>query len=119
MAKDHPDPAVESYVESAESDIRPILDSLLALVRETLPDAEESVKWGRPVFTLERDVCYVAKARAHDSLGFYEGAEIDDPRGLLQGSGKKLRHVKVEVGAPVPEDELRKLLEGARELVAG
>lgn len=111
-----PDPAVESYIASATPEVRSILDELLALVRTTLPEAQETIKWGRPVFSADHDICYVAKARTHASLGFYRGADLDDSRGLLEGSGRKLRHVKVGVGAAVPRNALRDLLNAARDL---
>jgi len=33
--------------------------------------------------------------KSHVNLGFYHGASLNDPAGLLEGTGKKLRHVKV------------------------
>jgi hypothetical protein len=39
--------------------------------------------------------CYIGAYRDHVNLGFYYGAELSDPEHLLEGSGKKLRHIKV------------------------
>lgn len=107
------DPAVESYVASARPGVQAVLRELLALVRQTLPEAEETIKWGRPVFSGGRDVCYLAKAREHATLGFYGGAELDDPAGILEGTGRKLRHVKVGVGADIPRSTLESFLRAA------
>lgn len=38
---------------------------------------------------------YIAVQSAHVNLGFYHGASLADPAGLLEGTGKELRHVKV------------------------
>ncbi len=41
---------------------------------------------------------YVAVFRAHANVGFFQGAEPEDPTGLLEGSGKQMRHVKAKPG---------------------
>ncbi|MEP7097977.1 MAG: DUF1801 domain-containing protein [Dokdonella sp.] len=38
---------------------------------------------------------YIAVQDSHVNLGFYHGTSLPDPTGLLQGNGKKLRHVKI------------------------
>ena len=39
--------------------------------------------------------CWIAPARRHVSLGFYHGVDVPDPDGLLEGTGKRMRHVKI------------------------
>ena len=46
-------------------------------------------------------------------IGFYRGALLDDPAGLLEGAGKRMRHVKVRWGAPLDEHALQALLVAA------
>ncbi len=41
---------------------------------------------------------YVNAFKAHVNLGFYQGAVLDDPAGLLLGDGKLMRHVKLRPG---------------------
>lgn len=86
---------VEAFIRQASPAVRPVLRDLQQLIREALPDASEEIKWGRPVYSLNRIVCYLAAAEDHANLGFYRGAELKDPKHLLQGDGKKLRHIKV------------------------
>ena len=40
-------------------------------------------------------VCYVAATKGYLSLGFFNGAALADPEGILEGKGKKMRHIKV------------------------
>ncbi len=47
------------------------------------------------------------------NLGFYKGAELADPAGLLEGTGKKLRHVKVRSIKDAERTEIRTLIEEA------
>lgn len=94
-SKKQPEIPVEEFIRNASPTVRPLLQDLRELVREELPDAREEIKWGRPVYSLNHIVCYLAAAGDHANLGFYRGIELDDPKGLLQGEGKKLRHIKV------------------------
>jgi hypothetical protein len=49
----------------------------------------------------------------HVNLGFYYGAGLPDPEGLLEGSGKELRHIKIHTLEQVKQPAVRKLVEEA------
>jgi hypothetical protein len=51
----------------------------------------------------------------HVNVGFFRGAEIADPDGLLEGTGKFMRHVKLRPGTPIDEGALTRLIETAYE----
>jgi hypothetical protein len=59
--------------------------------------------------------CYIGLHRAHVNLGFYYGAQLPDPQGLLEGTGMSMRHIKVhkveELDQPALSDLIRKSLE--------
>src|SRR5437868_15506352 len=57
--------------------------------------------------------CYISAQKDGVNLGFYYGAELSDPDGLLQGTGKLLRHVKIRESAAIRNAALRKLLQVA------
>ena len=56
---------------------------------------------------------YVNVFRAHANVGFFHGAELLDPLGLLEGSGKRMRHVKVKPIADVNAGALDALIDAA------
>ena len=56
---------------------------------------------------------YVNVFPDHVTVGFYRGASLDDPAGLLQGSGRFMRHVKVQPGRDVDGAALQALIEAA------
>jgi hypothetical protein len=56
---------------------------------------------------------YVNAFRAHVNVGFFRGAEIADPDGLLQGTGKRMRHVKLRPGDEIDAGALTRLIETA------
>jgi hypothetical protein len=69
------------------------------IVRRAVPDANEVVYhgalcYGRGAKRSELEV-YISFHSAHVDLGFYRGARLADPDGLLCGDGKQMRHIKV------------------------
>ncbi len=56
---------------------------------------------------------YVAAFTAHVNVGFFHGADLPDPTDLLEGSGKRMRHVKLRWGQPVDEAALGALIAAA------
>jgi hypothetical protein len=57
--------------------------------------------------------CYISASKDHANLGFYYGAELPDPEGLLGGTGKLLRHVRITRPEDVDRPALRRLVEAA------
>ena len=76
-------------------------------VRELLHDGQPTACASDAAFG------YVNVFTSHVNVGFFKGAELPDPAGLLQGSGKSMRHVKLKAGEPVDENALRALIAAA------
>jgi hypothetical protein len=58
---------------------------------------------------------YIAPQTKHVNLGFYHGAALKDPTGLLDGTGKNLRHVKISTLAEVSKKQIGDLLKASLE----
>jgi hypothetical protein len=58
---------------------------------------------------------YIAPQTKHVNLGFYRGAALKDPSGLLEGAGKNLRHIKIRSLAEVSKKALGDLLKASLE----
>ncbi len=76
-------------------------------VRELLHDGWPTACAGDAAFA------YASVHAEHVNIGFYRGAELPDPAGLLQGSGKRMRHVKLKTGEDVDEEALHALIAAA------
>lgn len=78
------------------------------------PDVVELLHDGHPTVCVG-DVAfgYVNAFTAHVNVGFFLGADLPDPHGLLQGTGKFMRHVKVHPGEPLNETALLELISAA------
>lgn len=103
---------IEDYVAARRGPVAELLEALRQLVKATLPEAKEGMKWGAPVFFDARGepIIYLYGGRDHANLGFVQGAELKDPEGILEGTGKSGRHVKVFPGEPIPGDVLKALI---------
>jgi hypothetical protein len=78
------------------------------------PDVRELLHDGCPTACVEDTAfAYVGAFTTHVNVGFFRGASLKDPAGLLEGSGKRMRHVKLRWGEPVNEAALTALIEAA------
>jgi hypothetical protein len=83
-------------------------------MRRCGPDVRELLHDGCPVACVgDAPFGYVNAFKAHASVGFYYGAMLADPASLLEGAGKRMRHVKLRLGKELDVDALRDLIEAA------
>jgi len=108
----------DEYFVGQTGVVRDTLIALRSLVKATLPKATEGFKWGAPVYIDPHGypLCYLFGLRDHVNLGFPSGAQLEDPRGLLEGSGKQGRHIKFFEPGDIRKTALRELLRGAARL---
>ena len=107
----HPD--VEAWVSAADP-LRQLAGAWFERLRTAGPDVRELLHDGHPTACVQDAAfAYVDAFAGHVNLGFYEGAALDDPAGLLEGSGKRMRHVKLRWGQPVDESALAGLIAAA------
>ena len=83
-------------------------------MRDCGDDARELLHDGHPTACVgDAAFAYVNAFTAHVNVGFFRGAEIADPDGLLEGHGKFMRHVKLRPGHRVDAKALMTLIETA------
>jgi hypothetical protein len=68
---------------------------LIDLVRRAAPEATLAIKWAQPVFDDHGPFAYIKPAKAHLTFGFWRGAELGDPKHLLETSGSRMAHMKL------------------------
>jgi hypothetical protein len=105
------DPAIDAYVSSERGALGDILSQTVDLIRATVPAHDEIVRHGAPQFCVEGEpFCYLVGFTRHVNLGFCEGAAFKDPDGLLEGTGKQMRHVKLSPSRAIAPAKLARLL---------
>jgi hypothetical protein len=107
---------IDEYVEKAGK-LKDVVKGLRALVKKTLAGSEEYVNpWKIPSFDSNGTVCGFMTGKEHVTFIFLRGAALPDPEGLLEGTGKSVRHVKVRTVADVKKPALKKLIMEAAKL---
>ena len=105
---------IEDFLAGYPASIAELGRALRSFVREAAPDSAESLHLGWKViaFGRARKFCAVAPHANWVNLQFHDGAALDDPDGLLTGTGKSMRHVKV-AGRDALDGGLRALIADA------
>ncbi len=62
------------------------------------------------------DISTLDPVRRSDATRFWRGADLDDPKRLLKGTGTKMRHIKVASVADIPKTQIRSWVRQAMEL---
>lgn len=112
----------EEALSGSSSQVREIADRLRALIIDVYPEVVE-VPWPKQKIIgyvvgpkkMSEHFCYIGAYRAHVNLGFYYGAELADPLGLMEGTGKNLRHIKVKNIEKVDQPALRDIIQDSLE----
>jgi hypothetical protein len=108
------DPAVERWFDSPPSELRATARYWFEAMRSCGLDVGVLLHDGHPTACVH-DLAfgYVNAFRSHVNVGFFLGTRLEDPAGLLDGSGRFMRHVKVRPGAPANDAPLRELIVAA------
>jgi len=104
------DPAVEAWFARGDA-VRGFALPWFERMRGCGPDVRELMHDGCPTACVDDAAfAYVGAFTGHVNVGFFQGASLPDSAGLLLGSGKRMRHVKLRWGEPVNETALRALI---------
>ncbi len=95
--------------------VRGVVEALHPEAVETASRKEATVSWGFEGGKMKAGYAYMRAFKAHVNLGFFQGALLPDPKGLLEGTGKTLRHVKLRLHEEALAPSIRDLLAVARD----
>lgn len=114
------DADLATLLDSRSPAIREVFGALRALMLEVMPDAEEQVDlpdrvlafgFGPPGGVRMRGLAVgLIPHTAHVNVQLADGALLDDPSGIVEGTGKRIRHVKCRTLDDVARPSLRALL---------
>ena len=108
------DATVGAWLEKQPRELGSIARQWFEHMRKCGSDVREVMHDGCPTACVEDAAFgYVAVFRAHANVGFFRGAELPDPRRLLQGTGKRMRHVKIRPGLDLDSAALEALIDAA------
>jgi hypothetical protein len=94
---------VDEYIDSLDERQAEIAARVRSIIKGAAPEAAEAFKWSQPVYELNGPFCYMKAFKNSLNLGFWRGIDLKDPHGLLQGTGAKMRHVKLTSSDDIAE----------------
>jgi hypothetical protein len=117
-----PPPALLTFLRPYDREVRDLAVRLRALVLEEMApcyeniyDAYSAVAIGYGTSDRLRDgVFHIAVYSQHVNLGFNDGATLDDPKGILQGAGNRIRHITIKRPEDIKRPEIRAYIRRAR-----
>jgi len=112
-------PTIEEFLTTYPPHVQEIAAKARALVHDVMPDALEMMDVPGKLIgygtenSYKGTICVIMPYSNHVNLGFAHGTSLPDPRRLLEGTGKRARHVKLKAVEDVAWPALRVLLEAA------
>jgi len=108
------EPAIDVWLSEHPTELAAIARRWFMHMRQCGEDVRELMHDGCPVACVDdAPFGYVNVFRAHVNVGFFMGAELNDPMRLLEGSGRRMRHVKVRPGDDLDAGALSVLIDSA------
>jgi hypothetical protein len=107
-------PTIELWLEERAPELGATARTWFQRMRECGPDVRELMHDGCPTVCVEDAAfAYVGVFKAHVNVGFFRGADLHDPRSLLEGTGERMRHVKIRPGVDLDARALGALIREA------
>lgn len=85
---------LNQYLEKIPAEQHILVCALHDAILKAAPNLETSLKWGNLTYHAEQNVCAIVAHKQHVNLQLWGGTSLKDPRGLLAGTGKTMRHIK-------------------------
>lgn len=108
------DPEIDAWFSAQERELGAMALAWFTQMRRCGVDVRELLHDGCPVACVgEVAFGYVNVFASHVNVGFFHGAGLDDPAGILEGSGKRMRHAKLRPDSGANQAALGYLIEDA------
>ncbi|MEP7041923.1 MAG: DUF1801 domain-containing protein [Dokdonella sp.] len=108
------EPSIDVWMREYPDDLREIAQHWFEVMRACGDDVRELMHDGHPTACVgDAAFGYVDAFRDHVNVGFFRGAELPDAGGLLEGTGKLMRHVKLRPGRKIDHEALKRLVRAA------
>jgi len=102
---------IDTWFSKPDAELRRFAEPWFERMRGCGADVRELLHDGYPVACVgDAAFGYVDAFSAHVNVGFFQGAALADPAGLLEGGGKRMRHVKLRWAQPVDSAALDALI---------
>lgn len=102
---------LDLWLEQKAKELRPIASKWFEVIRNAGPEVEAIFHDNYPIGCIEdAPFAYVNVYTSHVNVGFFYGAYLPDPSGILEGTGKHMRHVKLRPDSKPNEKAISTLI---------
>jgi hypothetical protein len=109
---------VDDFIRKLDPEHKAIAIALREVIRKAAPKATEAIKWGSPWWSQNGNLFCIYTASDHINFGFTRGTNLDDPKGLLEGTGKGMRHIKLFTASDIRKTQFTSWIKQAVNLDA-
>lgn len=113
---------LHDLLDGFDQEVQHLCMSVRARILEFVPDAREKVRRGYNSLaygfddSMNQEFASIVLHAGHVNLQLHRGTDLPDPEGLLEGTGKAMRHVKIRSVETVQSEDVRRLIESAATL---
>jgi len=105
------DLVIDIWLNKQPDELHSIAQKWFTRMRACGDDVRELMHDGCPTVCVEDAAfAYVNIFKAHVNVGFFHGAALEDPARLLEGTGKRMRHVKLKPGSDLDSTAISALI---------
>ena len=101
------------YLENVPPEHQAVVQELDALIRKAAPDLIPSLKWNNLTYHSKRNACAIIDHKQYVNLQVWGGAVFEDPKSLLQGTGKGMRHIRFIAGTKFNDSDVIAIIKQA------
>jgi uncharacterized protein YdhG (YjbR/CyaY superfamily) len=100
---------IDEYIAGYPADIQQILQKIRALIHETAPEAQETISYQVPTFTLKGNLVHFAAFKSHISF-FPASSGVEKFKNELEGYKTSKGTIQFPLGQPIPYDLIRRIV---------
>lgn len=114
IGRDLEDLTMDEWLATKSEELQPIATKWFREITDCGPDVQAIFHDGHPIGCVDNTpFAYVDAFKHHVNLGFFQGADLPDEHGLLEGTGKRMRHIKLRPGETQNKGPIKLLIEVA------
>jgi hypothetical protein len=113
------DSKVEKFLLALPEPKLLLAEELRAIILGVFPEVTEAIRWNNLSFMYgKHDLAfiYTFKTVPYINFGFFRAVELDDPKGLFEGTGKGMRHIKIQTSKDIPVAQVKKWVKASIQL---
>ena len=102
--------SIQQYILNLPDKKQEITLAVRDIILAVEPEISEQIKWNQLTFSIGKyNMAFIYSYPDSDycNLGFFDATSLSDPNNLFEGTGKRMRHIKIYKIDDIPEEQLK------------